>query len=295
MQPNRLSTRRRAGQNRRSHRRSRSFNHTSTLFSPSSLRGLCGPLELDLIVEKAKSKLNSHERDFDSLIHATEQLVTAQRLKDLGHKIMIETLRTLQCSTMVKKKSNELADLLHNMYLKEIERTENFNNLLDALQNVRNTHRVTAHALQDEYDKASKKYVDFAEKHPELDFSMSSVSSCSTDEELDVSDSSVLNFGRVSLDDSVLGNSRTGSPSTSISSSFFSFIRKSPAQEKILQAGEELKENVDTRRNDFVNAVNILEKKSMDLVVLELNELCNLYRESVNDEEEPEAYLLQAL
>jgi len=241
-------------------------------------------------VEKSKTKLCTHERDFDALIHATEQLVMAQRLKDLGHKVMIETLRTLRCSSMIKKKGNELADLLHNMYLKETERTEVFGNLLDVLENVKNTHRVTAAALRDEYDKMQKKFADFSEKHPDVGVSLSPVSSCSTDDELAMSDSSDFNFGSVILDDSILGNSTrpTSSNSTSLSSSFFSFLRSSSHSDKLLQQGEQLKENLETRRNDFVNSVNILEKKGSDLVVCELNDLCNLYRDVEMTYEEPD-------
>eukprot|EP00493_Phyllostaurus_siculus_P023125 UN23460 len=110
---------------------------------------------------------------------------------------------------MIKKKGNELADLLHNMYLKETERTEVFGNLLDVLENVKNTHRVTAAALRDEYDKMQKKFADFSEKHPDVGVSLSPVSSCSTDDELAMSDSSDFS-----------------SNSTSLSSSFFSFLKK---------------------------------------------------------------------
>jgi len=270
----------------RGHRRSRSLSHAANLFTPSSLAGISStPFDLDLLVEKSKTKLCAHERDFDALIHATEQLVMAQRLKDLGHKVMIETLRTLRCSSMIKKKGNELADLLHNMYLKEIERTEVFSNLLDVLENVKNTHRVTAAALRDEYDKMQKKFADFSEKHPDVTFSLSPVSSCSTDDELAMSDSSDFNFGSVIIEDSVLGNS---SNSPSLSSSFFSFLRSSSHSDKLLQHGEELKESLETRRNDFVNSVNILEKKGSDLVVCELNDLCNLYRDVEMTYEEPD-------
>jgi len=137
------------------HQRSKSLNLGLT---PEALSMICnGPLDLDLLVEKSSKNLETHERDFDALIHATEQLVTAQRLKDLAHKVMIETLRSLRCSSMIKKKSNDLADLLYSMYLQEIERTDVFHNLLDVLENVKNTHRVTAGALQDEYQKAQKK------------------------------------------------------------------------------------------------------------------------------------------
>lgn len=270
------------------HKRSKSLNHGLT---PEALSMICnGPLDLDLLVEKSSKNLETHERDFDALIHATEQLVTAQRLKDLAHKVMIETLRSLRCSSMIKKKSNELADLLYNMYLQEIERTDVFNNLLDVLENVKNTHRVTAGALQDEYEKAQKKLVDFSEKHPELDLSSTSspVSSCSSDEHLEMSDN--LNLGNLSLDDlSLAGNvgvhhSRSHSSST-FSTSIFSFLRSSSAHKKLLEQGERLKENLGTRRNDFVNSVNILEKKSSDLVLVELNELCNLYRGEVCNEE----------
>jgi len=104
---------------KRSHRRARSLNHAA--LSPASLARISSsPFDLDILVQKAKGKLNTHQQDFDALIHATEQICTAQRLNNLGHKVMIETLRSLSSSSMLKKKGNELADLLHSLYLKKL-------------------------------------------------------------------------------------------------------------------------------------------------------------------------------
>lgn len=259
---------------KRGHRRSQSLNVAALSLSPASLARISSsPLDLDILIEKAKGKLNTHQEDFDALIHATEQICTAQRLNNLGHKVMIETLRSLSSSSILKKKGNELADLLHSLYLKETERTEVFNNLLDVLENVKNTHRVTANALQSEYDKAHKKCQDFSEKHPEADLSISSVSSCSTDEEIDISDCS---------------NSSHSSAHSPLS--FFSFMKSSSAQDKILQQSEELKENLETRREDFINSVNFMEKKINNVVIAEMNELCNLYRDEVIGFEEPDPF-----
>jgi len=259
---------------KRGHRRSQSLSVAALSLSPASLARISSsPFDLDILIEKAKGKLNTHQEDFDALIHATEQICTAQRLNNLGHKVMIETLRSLSSSSILKKKGNELADLLHSLYLKETERTEVFNNLLDVLENVKNTHRVTANALQSEYDKAHKKCQDFSEKHPEADLSISSVSSCSTDEEIDISDCS---------------NSSHSSAHSPLS--FFSFMKSSSAQDKILQQSEELKENLETRREDFVNSVNFMEKKINNVVIAEMNELCNLYRDEVIGFEEPDPF-----
>jgi len=275
---------------KRGHRRSQSLNVAALALSPASLARISSsPFDLDILIEKAKGKLNTHQEDFDALIHATEQICTAQRLNNLGHKVMIETLRSLSSSSILKKKGNELADLLHSLYLKETERTEVFNNLLDVLENVKNTHRVTANALQSEYDKAHKKCQDFSEKHPEADLSISSVSSCSTDEEIDISDcsNSNLGVGRVLNDDSAIGTCHASAHSPL---SFFSFMKSSSAQDKILQQSEELKENLETRREDFINSVNFMEKKINNVVIAEMNELCNLYRDEVIGFEEPDPF-----
>lgn len=248
------------------HRRTKSL--TAIPLSPSNVNqrnGAADRIDFDLLVEKAKGKISVHDQDFDSLLHATEQLVIAQRLKDLGHKVMIETLQTLRCSPSIKKKSNELSELLYELYLKEIQRTESFTQLLDVLENVKQTHRETILVLQQEYEKAEKAFADFKIKHPELNFSPGNVSpqsSSSSDEESSLS-------------------------THSFSQSIFSFLRHNSHSDYLnnLETGENLKSDMSLRRNDFVNAVNILETKSSHLVVSVLNDICNLYREGTEDEE----------
>jgi len=118
--------------------------------------------------------------------------------------------------------------------------------------------------------------------------SISSVSSCSTDEEIDISDCSNSNLGsgRVIVDDSSIGACHSSANPSPLS--FFSFMKSSSAQDKILQQSEELKENLETRREDFINSVNFMEKKINNVVVAEMNELCNLYRDEVVGFEEPD-------
>jgi len=253
--------------------------------SPTPSAKISSKGELDPVAEKAKEKVESYHTDLEALIHATEQLTIARRMKDLSHAVMIDTLRNLRCSVMLKKKGNELADLLYSQHLKEVQRSECWsNNLLDALQNVQKTHYNTSTVLQDEYEKSRDNLRDFSEKHPELNlFSIISSSNGyhdSTDEE--VSDSSILSTGAQSA------SSATSSNSTPTSSSIFSLFRNNSTDRKnLIELADGLRESLLTRRNDFVNAVNILEIKSANLVVDELNDLCNLYREVIDEEPEP--------
>lgn len=276
----------------RVHRRSHSLplDQISHL-SPSNAAQLSHPppTQHDLIITKSKKKVKALENDIAALIHATEQLSMAQQLKDLSHKVMIDTLRNLKSSLKLKKKGNELSDLLYSEYLKETQRTECWtDNLLDTLLNVQNTHNTTSTILQEEYNKAHESYVSFSEKHPEVDVLSTPSSNYSTDEE--ISDSSILSTGALSTSSVVSAHSTTSPPSSpSIFSLFRSNNKDSRQNQHEIAYG--LREALRTRRNDFLHAVNKLEIKSDNLIVDDMNDLCNLYREVIEEEPEP----LQAL
>lgn len=221
--------------------------------------------EVDNLVAKARHSIQEHTSDFQELLHATEQITTAYQLKDLANRVMIDTLRNLHCNNLVKKKATELAEILHDQHVKEVQRTECWSeNVLDVLENVIKTHQTTSQLLLEDYERAKQELDEFTSKHPDVDLSETSI--YNTDEE---------------ASDSTVSSTRSGgSLSSSKKSSLFTlFSRTTSSRADLLREGSRLSMQHAQKRADFVEAVHILENKSSNLITKELNTLTSLYRD----------------
>lgn len=239
------------------------------MFSPQASKPPSTPHdaweEIDLLVAKARRSIKQHTSDFQELLHATEQIATAHQLKDLANRVMIDTLRNLHCNNSVKKKATELAEILHDQHVKEIQRTECWSdNVLDVLENVINTHQTTSQLLLEDYERAKQELDEFTAKYPDIEVSESIYT---TDEE---------------ASDSTVSSTRSGgslSSSIKTQSLFNLFSRTTSNTVELQREGSRLSLQHSQKRSDFVNAVLILENKSSNLITKELNTLTSLYRD----------------